>query len=69
MFIAYYSMLKEKRIELASAANKLRNGLSKIDETREKVEVMSVELEVAQAQGKEFFDWIVIQVLFVVFMH
>ena len=45
-------MLIEKREELASAANKLRNGLSKIDETREKVEVMSLELEVAQAQGK-----------------
>lgn len=44
-------MLKEKRKELSSAANKLRNGLNKIDETREKVQLMSVELEVAQAQG------------------
>lgn len=44
-------MLKEKQKELSSAANKLRNGLNKIDETREKVQLMSVELEVAQAQG------------------
>lgn len=44
-------MLKDKREELSNAANKLRNGLSKIDETREKVQIMSKELEVAQAQG------------------
>lgn len=47
-------MLKEKREELSNAANKLRNGLNKIDETREKVQLMSVELEVAQAQGEPY---------------
>ncbi|KAE8744396.1 hypothetical protein FOCC_FOCC009000 [Frankliniella occidentalis] len=50
----YKKMLNEKRDELSNAANKLRSGLSKIDETREKVEVMSVELEVAQTQVMEF---------------
>ncbi|XP_034231069.1 dynein heavy chain 2, axonemal [Thrips palmi] len=49
----YKTMLKEKREELSNSANKLRNGLSKIDETREKVQVMTVELEVAQAQVME----------------
>ena len=33
-----YRLLKEKRKELSDAANKLKNGLGKIDETREKVE-------------------------------
>jgi len=45
-------MLNEKREELAQQANKLRNGLSKIDDTRMKVEEMTVELEVAKTQGK-----------------
>lgn len=45
-------MLAEKRKELAGSANKLRNGLSKIDETRVKVQEMTVELEIATIQGK-----------------
>lgn len=49
-----YRMLAEKRVELATAANKLRNGLLKIDETREKVQEMSVELEAATVQGNNF---------------
>ncbi|KAJ1520022.1 hypothetical protein ONE63_004252 [Megalurothrips usitatus] len=50
----YKIMLQKKRKELSDASNKLRNGLSKIDETREKVQVMSVELEDAQTQVIEF---------------
>ncbi|XP_069776188.1 dynein axonemal heavy chain 2 isoform X2 [Narcine bancroftii] len=50
----YKKLLEEKRIELSSQANKLRNGLSKIDDTRDKVEVMSVELEEAKVKVAEF---------------
>lgn len=35
---------------MASQANKLRNGLSKIDDTRVKVNEMAAELEVTQEQ-------------------
>ena len=44
-------MLQEKRTSVAAAANKLRNGLFKIDDTKEKVQVMRVELEEAQVKG------------------
>lgn len=47
-------MLEEKRQEISSAANKLRNGLWKIDDCREKVEIMSLELEEAQLKVAEF---------------
>lgn len=47
-------MLEEKRVELATQANKLRNGLWKIDDCRQKVETMSVELEEAQVLVSEF---------------
>ena len=47
-------MLYEKRKELGDAANKLKNGLSKIDDTRAKVEVMSVELEEAKIKVAQF---------------
>lgn len=47
-------MLEEKRIEVSSQANKLRNGLWKIDDCKEKVESMSVELEEAQVKVAEF---------------
>ncbi|XP_043512192.1 dynein axonemal heavy chain 2 [Frieseomelitta varia] len=46
----YKTMLAEKREDLASQANKLRNGLSKIDDTRVKVNEMAAELEVTQQQ-------------------
>lgn len=46
------SMLAEKRKELGDAADKLRNGLHKIDETSVKVESMSVELEIAKGKGE-----------------
>lgn len=50
----FFRMLEEKRKEISSQANKLRNGLWKIDDCREKVESMSVELEEAQVKVAEF---------------
>ncbi|NP_001406856.1 dynein axonemal heavy chain 2 isoform 1 [Mus musculus] len=50
----YKKLLGEKRQELLDQANKLRTGLFKIDETREKVEVMSLELEDAKKKVAEF---------------
>uniref|UniRef100_G1MEZ7 Dynein axonemal heavy chain 2 n=1 Tax=Ailuropoda melanoleuca TaxID=9646 RepID=G1MEZ7_AILME len=50
----YKRLLGEKRQELLDQANKLRTGLFKIDETREKVEVMSLELEDAKKKVAEF---------------
>ncbi|XP_030837708.1 dynein heavy chain 2, axonemal [Strongylocentrotus purpuratus] len=50
----YKTLLYEKRKELGDAANKLKNGLSKIDDTRAKVEVMSVELEEAKIKVAQF---------------
>uniref|UniRef100_G1NZY7 Dynein axonemal heavy chain 2 n=1 Tax=Myotis lucifugus TaxID=59463 RepID=G1NZY7_MYOLU len=50
----YKKLLAEKRQELLDQANKLRTGLFKIDETREKVEMMSVELEDAKKKVAEF---------------
>ncbi|WAR21987.1 DYH2-like protein [Mya arenaria] len=50
----YKKLLFAKKKELGDAANKLKNGLSKIDETREKVEKMSVELEEAKTKVAQF---------------
>lgn len=47
-------LLFSKKKELGDAANKLRNGLSKIDDTREKVEKMSIELEEAKTKVAQF---------------
>lgn len=47
-------LLEEKRKELNDAANKLRNGLDKLIETREKVEAMTVELEETKIQLANF---------------
>lgn len=47
-------MLEQKRNEISTNANKLRNGLWKIDDCREKVETMSVELEEAVTKVAEF---------------
>lgn len=47
-------LLAEKRSELGEQVTKLRNGLLKISDTREKVEAMSVELEEAKKQVAEF---------------
>ena len=49
-----YRLLFGKKKELGDAANKLKNGLSKIDDTREKVEKMSVELEDAKTKVAQF---------------
>ena len=54
MITSYPRLLYEKRKELGDAANKLKNGLSKIDETRVKVEAMSVELEEAKTKVAQF---------------
>ncbi|XP_070711337.1 dynein axonemal heavy chain 2 [Pempheris klunzingeri] len=50
----YKKLLAEKRSELGEQVSKLRNGLFKISDTREKVEAMSVELEEAKKQVAEF---------------
>ncbi|CAI5672498.1 unnamed protein product [Oreochromis niloticus] len=50
----YKKLLAEKRGELGEQVSKLRNGLLKISETREKVEAMSIELEEAKKQVAEF---------------
>lgn len=61
-------MLFDKRQELADQANKLRSGLSKIDDTKEKVNEMAIELEATQLQVQkstkeceEFLTTILIQ--------
>ncbi|KAJ8920059.1 hypothetical protein NQ315_011713 [Exocentrus adspersus] len=50
----YKIMLAHKRHETATQANKLRNGLGKIDDCKEKVTTMSVELAEAQVKVAEF---------------
>ena len=59
-----FSLLEEKRKEIGDAASKLRNGLGKLIDTRQKVEAMSVELEQTKAQlaifQKECDDYLVI---------
>lgn len=54
MYILLYRMLQDKRIFISSNANKLRNGLFKIEDTRIKVEGMSEELKISQEQVIEF---------------
>ena len=49
----YKTLLYEKKKELGDQAKKLRNGLFKIDDTREKVEVMSHELADAKIKMAE----------------
>ncbi|KAJ3339931.1 Dynein heavy chain 2, axonemal, partial [Kappamyces sp. JEL0680] len=50
----YRDLLKEKRKEIGNAAVKLRNGLSKLDDTRTNVEQISIELEVSKKQVAQF---------------
>ncbi|XP_050498494.1 dynein axonemal heavy chain 2 [Diabrotica virgifera virgifera] len=50
----YKKMLATKRESIASQANKLRNGLYKIDDCKDKVSSMSIELAEAQVQVAEF---------------
>lgn len=47
-------MLYQKRKEVGDSANKLRNGLWKIDDCRQKVESMTIELEEATVKVAEF---------------
>jgi dynein heavy chain, axonemal len=42
----YRALLSEKSAELGSAANKLANGLAKLEDAREQVETLSKELEI-----------------------
>ena len=59
-----HSLLEDKRKELGDSANKLRNGLGKLVDTKQKVELMSVELEQTKLQlatfQKECDDYLVI---------
>ncbi|KAI8923518.1 dynein heavy chain and region D6 of dynein motor-domain-containing protein [Entophlyctis helioformis] len=50
----YRELLREKRKEIGDAAFKLKNGLSKLDDTRQNVEQISVELEVAKKQVAQY---------------
>lgn len=47
-------MLDSKNKELGDAADKLKNGLSKLIDTRQKVETMTVELENAKVKVAEY---------------
>eukprot|EP00033_Pygsuia_biforma_P005625 GCRY01006214.1.p1 GENE.GCRY01006214.1~~GCRY01006214.1.p1 ORF type:complete len:1920 (-),score=585.98 GCRY01006214.1:315-5459(-) len=46
----YTKLIANKRFEIGNAAMKLQNGLSKLDDTRQTVEKMSVELEETKVQ-------------------
>ncbi|GBO98705.1 Dynein heavy chain 2, axonemal [Eumeta japonica] len=52
----YKEMLQNKRAEVALQANKLRNGLGKVEETTLLVATMSAELEVAKEQVAEYTE-------------
>ncbi|KAM3963696.1 LOW QUALITY PROTEIN: dynein heavy chain 2, axonemal kl-2 [Aphomia sociella] len=52
----YKEMLKMKRYEIALQANKLRNGLGKVEETTKLVGQMSEELATAQVQVAEYTE-------------
>jgi dynein heavy chain, axonemal len=60
----YKELLAEKRKEIGNLAMKLKNGLSKLDDTRESVEKISVELEVSKKQvalfQKQCEDYLVV---------
>ncbi|XP_026839391.1 dynein heavy chain 2, axonemal [Drosophila erecta] len=48
----FKKLLEKKRLEVSTASNRLRNGLSKISETQEKVSLMSEELKTSSEQVK-----------------
>ncbi|XP_076323890.1 dynein axonemal heavy chain 2-like [Tachypleus tridentatus] len=54
MVSTYKRLLAQKHKDLGGAIHKLRSGLHKINETREKVELMSRELQDAQIQVARF---------------
>ena len=47
-------MLKEKRLSIGNSATKLRNGLSKLDDTKQSVEKISIELEASKKQVVQY---------------
>ncbi|XP_074107880.1 dynein heavy chain 2, axonemal kl-2 [Cotesia typhae] len=50
LVVGYKKMLENRRRKVAEQANKLNGGLTKINETKDKVNDMAVELEVTQRQ-------------------
>ncbi|XP_045516056.1 dynein axonemal heavy chain 2 [Pieris brassicae] len=52
----YKEMLRLKRIDIALQANKLRNGLGKVEETTKLVGQMSEELAISQVQVAEYTE-------------
>lgn len=54
MYIHVHRLLDDKRKELGDAATKLKNGLDKLIDTRQKVEAMTVELEETRIQLANF---------------
>ncbi|KAJ3091962.1 Dynein heavy chain 2, axonemal [Quaeritorhiza haematococci] len=54
LVMGYRELLKEKRSEIGNAALKLKNGLSKLDDTRVNVEKISKDLAVAKKQVAQF---------------
>jgi dynein heavy chain len=50
----YRDLLNEKRQSIGNAATKLRNGLSKLDDTKLSVEKISIELEASKKQVVQF---------------
>ncbi len=62
----YRSLLAEKSNELGSAANKLANGLAKLEDAREQVEVLSKELEIKKvvvAQSQKDCEDLLVQIV------
>lgn len=53
-WLSHCSLLEDKRKEIGDKVTKLRNGLEKIDDTRTKVQAMTVELEVTRVKVAEF---------------
>ena len=50
----YRELLRDKRKEIGNSATKLKNGLSKLDDTRQNVEQISIELEVSKKQVAQY---------------
>ncbi|EGF78014.1 hypothetical protein BATDEDRAFT_91203 [Batrachochytrium dendrobatidis JAM81] len=50
----YKELLLQKRREIGNSAQKLQSGLSKLDDTRQNVEQISVELEVSKKQVSQY---------------
>lgn len=62
----YRNLLKEKSGELGASANKLANGLAKLEDAREQVETLSVELEVKKvvvAQSQKDCEDLLVQIV------